>query len=108
MQFHHIFCFIQGERVDLNLIQRPKLVDSLHGLSTTAIGAGKSHTVALTSNGTVYSFGLPVYGRLGRKDVDTASDKPVGPGLVEISCEDSLVSVAAGARKNIHCGGKSD
>ena len=87
---------LQDSKVEDNLVPRPKLVSLLEGLGVDTISAGKAHTLALTHKGLVYSFGLQTYGRLGRKDADTTSDKPLGPGLVEISEEDSVVALAAG------------
>lgn len=75
---------------------RPKLVESLEGHSVNAIGAGKAHTLALTEDGAVLSFGLQTYGRLGRKEANTSSDKPLGPGRVEVADEATVMAVAAG------------
>ena len=36
--------------------------------------SGEHHTLALTTDGTLLSFGRPTYGRLGRPDVDVETD----------------------------------
>ena len=79
-----------------NLIPRPKLIGSLDGHNVTQIGAGKAHTLALTKEGEVLSFGLQTYGRLGREEADTSSDKPLAPGIVEVPAGDVVMAVAAG------------
>ncbi|XP_003748209.1 regulator of chromosome condensation isoform X2 [Galendromus occidentalis] len=61
----------------------------------TQICGGEQHTLALDSEGTVYSMGRPLYGRLGlgpadANDPDVTKLTPV-PGL-----EECVVSIAAG------------
>ena len=87
---------VQDGKVEDNLVPRPKPIGCLEGKSVTQIGAGKAHTLALTEEGEVLSFGLQTYGRLGRKEANTSSDKPLGPGLVELPGEDGVIAVAAG------------
>ncbi|KAK9819199.1 hypothetical protein WJX74_002113 [Apatococcus lobatus] len=52
----------------------PQLVKSLEGKKILEVGPGDHHTLARTQDGQLLSFGRPTYGRLGRKDVDPASD----------------------------------
>jgi regulator of chromosome condensation len=54
----------------------PRLIKSLAGQKITSIEGGEHHTLALTADGQVLSFGRPTYGRLGRKNVDVSSDEP--------------------------------
>lgn len=86
----------QDGKVEDNLVPRPKLIGSLEGRTVTQIGAGKAHTLALTKEGEVLSFGLQTYGRLGRKEANTSSDKPLGPGIVELPGEDRVIALGAG------------
>ncbi len=39
-----------------------------------SLSSGEHHTLALTADGTLLSFGRATYGRLGRTDVDVAGD----------------------------------
>ena len=87
---------MQDGKVEDNLVPRPKLIGSLEGKSVTQIGAGKSHTLALTKEGEVLSFGLQTYGRLGRAEANTSSDKSLGPGKIVLPTEDEVIAVAAG------------
>ncbi len=87
---------MQDGKVEDNLVPRPKLIASLEGHSITHIGAGKAHTLALADEGEVLTFGLQTYGRLGRQEADTSSDKPLAPGLVELPVGGKVIAVAAG------------
>lgn len=80
-----------------NMLQIPTLAASLTDIA--AVAGGQHHTLALTKQGKVLSFGRPTYGRLGQKDADVGADaacadpKPVD-GLEE--CQPSVAGVAAG------------
>ena len=64
-----------------NSIPRPVLVNTLTE-RVAAVGAGKTHSLALMENGSVQSFGTQTYGRLGREDADIRSDGALPPGPV--------------------------
>lgn len=49
-------------------VVRPKLIEALQGAGITQLAACGSHTLALSSSGTVYSWGCGQYGRLGHGD----------------------------------------
>eukprot|EP00887_Chlorella_sp_A99_P000575 scaffold17.g575.t1 len=70
----------------------PTLVKSLEGKGVAAVRSGQHHTLVLTRQGRLLSFGRPTYGRLGQRDADVAADaacpepKPVdGLGDVEVA-----------------------
>mmetsp|Transcript_7662 Transcript_7662/g.15589 ORF Transcript_7662/g.15589 Transcript_7662/m.15589 type:complete len:511 (-) Transcript_7662:134-1666(-) len=79
-----------------NGFYEPKIIQSLSGKMITAIEGGEHHTIALTSEGQVLSFGRPTYGRLGRKDVDVASDEPYDLPAPVTGIEGKVASIAAG------------
>ena len=72
----------------------------MHSLpaSVKAIGAGKAHTLALQDDGSVLSFGLQTYGRLGRSDAATDSDGHLAPEPVSGLDKIRAATVIAGAR----------
>lgn len=47
------------------LIQVPRLVEGLTGHQCSQIAAAKDHTVVLTEDGNVYTFGLNTFHQLG-------------------------------------------
>lgn len=47
------------------LIQVPRLVEGLTGYQCSQIAAAKDHTVVLTEDGYVYTFGLNTFHQLG-------------------------------------------
>lgn len=63
-----------------------------------AIRSGQHHTLVVTTDGSLFSFGRPTYGRLGRKDVDVGADtacpeaRRVSSGLEGVT----VVGAAAG------------
>ena len=52
----------------------PALVRSLAGHEVASVRAGQHHTLVVTAQGELLSFGRPTYGRLGRREVDVAAD----------------------------------
>lgn len=89
------FSPLQGNTVDLNILQRPTAVTSFTGGAIAAIGAGKAHSLALTSDGRLLSFGLQTYGRLGRNAADVRSDAALPPGPVD-GLEDIAIATVSG------------
>lgn len=74
----------------------PLLVPSLEKIAN--IHGGEQHTLALTQEGTVLSFGASTYGMLGRAgvDVDTANTPYPDPAVVAGLDGLKVVSIAAG------------
>jgi alpha-tubulin suppressor-like RCC1 family protein len=61
----------------------PKRVEFLSGQIITSVAAGNLHSVALTEDGQVYTWGRAQSGRLGRlHEVDCVRDE-FSPGLVD-------------------------
>eukprot|EP00959_Pyramimonas_sp_CCMP1952_P012694 268415-Pyramimonas_sp.AAC.1 len=79
-----------------NGFYEPTLIQSLSGKTITAIEGGEHHTLALTSEGEVLSFGRPTYGRLGRKEVEVNSDEPYDVPAPVRGIEGKVASIAAG------------
>jgi len=59
-----------------NLTYFPKLVNELSGRKFIAGDGGEAHTVLLSVDGDVFSFGRPAYGRLGVSTIDPSDDEP--------------------------------
>jgi regulator of chromosome condensation len=60
-----------------NLVAKPGSDGTRNGtesMKVKAIRSGQHHTLVVTTDGSLFSFGRPTYGRLGRKDVDVGAD----------------------------------
>ena len=90
--------------VDGGCIYVPTVIPSLSGKGITRLACGEHHTVALTSAGTVLSFGRAAYGRLGRDPGvplemgDAACPEPAPVEFPPGSA--AMVSVAAGMKES--------
>jgi len=88
-----------GDNMDRVL---PQAVPSLTGRKVTSLAAGGYHTLAVTEDGTLYSWGLNNYGQLGHKEHSTSKVPTVV--IVTVSTQDGkqvgkrlrVKSVAAG------------
>lgn len=74
----------------------PTVIRSLSGKGITQLACGEHHTLALTSDGTVLSFGRAAYGRLGRPAGEasalTPGDTPYFIQLPNASLLDNICS----------------
>lgn len=75
----HIFTFGLNNYGQLALpgqvpVYAPARVKALEGHSVVAVRSGQHHTLVITGEGKLLSFGRPTYGRLGQKDAAVASD----------------------------------
>ena len=70
----------------------PKKIDALTGRRVVAVSAGDTHSLALTADGAVWSFGCGWNGRLGHGDTQTQ----LLPKKVEALVGQRVVAVAAG------------
>ncbi|PRX74084.1 alpha-tubulin suppressor-like RCC1 family protein [Cohnella sp. SGD-V74] len=70
----------------------PAAISELSGLNIKAVSAGAEHTLVLTADGDVYSFGNGAFGRLGHGD---ESDKTV-PTLIPLF-HNNIVATAVAA-----------
>lgn|GEM_PF-3865106 len=80
-----------GQGDSLNRLA-PAAISELSGLDIAAVSAGAEHTLVLTANGNVYSFGEGDFGRLGHND---ESDKTV-PELIPLF-DNNIVATAVSA-----------
>ena len=71
---------------------QPKLVEALAGLRVVAVSAGAFHSLALTADGSVWSWGGGAYGQLGHGD---GQDQML-PKKVEAFADLRVVTVSAG------------
>ena len=93
-------CLGHGNEQDQRL---PKVIEALRGQRATAVAAGECHSLVLTADGTVYSFGAGECGQLGHGDEEdhllpTAVEALRGQHVVACSAGDhhSLMLTQAG------------
>lgn len=75
----------------------PRLIEALRGVHVIAVAAGSEHSLALSEEGEVYSFGWNSHGQLGHGDLLW---KPT-PRLVEALRGVRISSVAAGGSHSL-------
>ena len=76
-------------------MQKPKVptfVESLSKTSIKGVACGYEHTVAVSVDGQVYTWGLNTQGALGAGSHITASDTPIA-----LTKQSGIVQVAAGS-----------
>lgn len=75
----------------------PKMVEALKGKNVISASAGRFHTVALTKEGQVYTWGNNIEGQLGHGD-DTDDDEVLLPIVLDIGLMvgEKVVGVSAG------------
>ena len=61
---------IQVEGMTALAYLKVKVLENLEDLATPMVAVGKTHTVALKSDGTVWTWGDNTYGQLGRKSLE--------------------------------------
>ena len=82
-------------------VYTPRVIDALSGRNVVSIACGEHHSLALTADGEVLSFGRFAYGRLGR-EMDEDADARAGdaacpvPARVAFPARARIVRVAAG------------
>ncbi|KAI9910614.1 hypothetical protein PsorP6_010360 [Peronosclerospora sorghi] len=67
--------------VSATIVQAPSIVESLRGVYVNSVACGEYHSLALSSDGCVFSWGCNKYGQLGRPTENLVAMKE--PGLVE-------------------------
>ena len=72
--------------------REPKVVEALRGKHVNAIAAGNSHSLVLTREGLVYSFGRGKFGRLGHGNHDDLCE----PKVIEALCGRHVTAIVAG------------
>jgi alpha-tubulin suppressor-like RCC1 family protein len=77
-------------------IEIPTLVDKLCGKNITAIAAGKRFSLALSEDGTVYSFGLNNKGQLGYASTDGSAEFSATPTKIKALNGISIAQITAG------------
>lgn len=73
----------------------PKVIEGLKGKLITQVSCGFHHSVALTDNGEVYSWGNNEYGQLGR------SFRRLVPGIIEILDNLVITEIACGENHTV-------
>ncbi len=79
---------------NMQSLYSPKRIAALTGHRVTSISSGGAHTLALTDDGEVYSFGEGSDGRLGHGDM--ARFQLLAPRRVPLPSEGTVVAVSAG------------
>ena len=75
----------------------PKKVDALAGRRVVAVSAGGEHSIALTADGSIWSWGWGTYGMLGHGD----QQRQLLPKKVEALAGQHVVAVSAGLNHNL-------
>lgn len=87
-----------GDRADQ---REPKVIEALHGVRVAAIAAARVHSMVLTDEGTVLSFGCGVVGQLGHGlDVGQYYCR-YEPKVIEALRGVRVVAIAAGHRHSM-------
>jgi len=101
-----------GHGDDVEVVPVPTIVPGLAAVRVTSVSTGDNHTLAVSEDGAVYSFGLGDRGRLGHGDEENQLAPRVIEGLLgvracEVSAGDvhSLVLAASGAVFSFGWGG---
>lgn len=78
--------------------KEPKLVDALRGVDIASVACGSSHTMALSQQGELFSWGLAMKGCLGHEPASKwlSSEHLYYPKLVRSLTDEKMVKVAAG------------
>ena len=94
--------FMQGKRVDTALGDIVKEKDE----KVSCRVAEKNHSREQTSVGDIYSFGLQIYGRLGRTDAEPSSVKTLPPSQADqgwrLMCHIHCARLATLLRQSIY------
>ena len=75
----------------------PKNIQALAGQRVVAVSAGAFHSLALTADGAVWSWGNGVYGKLGHGDTQAQ----LLPKKVEALADQRVVAVSAGSSHSL-------
>ena len=79
-------------------VQRlPKKAEAFAGQRVIAVSAGEHHSIALTADGAVWSWGFGACGKLGHGD----EHSPLLPKKIEALAGQRIVAVSAGVRHSI-------
>lgn len=84
-----------GNRKSVNL---PKRVDTLDGIPIKSVHCGKMHTIALTKDGRVFSWGVGEYGRLGLPSTFGSVSDQNAPSEIAQECflDEKVIQIATG------------
>ena len=75
--------------------------EELSGKTITQVAAGIAHSIALASDGTVYTWGYNDYGQLGNGNPGTNSNVPVAVSTIGVLSGKTITQVAAGGYYSI-------
>ena len=89
-----------GNNIQSNVPVAVNTSGVLSGKTITQIGAGQYHSIALASDGTVYTWGYNNYGQLGNGD-NTDSNVPVAVTTSGVLSGKTITKVAGGANHSI-------
>lgn len=88
---HDLFCFLSHAIHLVSDQDEPTFVDALRGVGVSQIACGSGHTVVLTTDGQVYTWGRGDDGRLGHGDngwkyVPRIAQSLSGQVIVQVTC----------------------
>jgi len=81
-------------------IIRPRICDSLLDKKIIDISCGRNHGIALSQDGTIYSWGSSEFGQRGQIDKEPNTERWT-PGRIESLCNKDIVSIASGLDHNV-------
>ena len=84
---------------DPKLISWPLYVENLKGVDIASVACGRHHTLALTSDGQLYSWGSNKFGQLGRRILNDGQEH-FCPALLDFSGY-AVTEIAAGMDHNL-------
>jgi len=90
-----------GSNTDSNAPVAVNTSGVLNGKTITQVAAGKYHSIALASDGNVYTWGLNDYGELGNGNTGTDSNVPVAVNMSGVLSGKTIIQVAAGVEHSI-------
>ena len=87
----------QCGEIGVNYVTSPSKVRINNQIKIKKVSLGGEHSLILTSNGQVYSFGLNYFGQLGLGNNENCSE----PSLINFPNDDNIIDVAAGAQHSL-------
>ena len=84
----------------VNYVYLPKVVNFPLGIKITKVSLGGEHTLAISDNGELFSFGLNIFGQLGTGD-NINRQSPTKITINGLGDSECLIDIAAGAQHSL-------
>ena len=99
--------YLEILKEDMKLIQNPILIKNLENIKIKIISCGEAHSLALSENGDIFSWGSCSYGQLGHsfmeimpKDENNKPFLPI-PTIIESIKDIKMIDIASGQFHNL-------